>query len=93
MSAQLASAVENRMESPTEGTVVTLIVGVSCETTDAVEPISTIGAEVEEQLPYRSLAISIDESNLHSLCDLEIVETVEIEKEYTTRGDDNFFSR
>lgn len=93
MSAQLASAVEECLESPTAGSEITLIVGVASDTDDAVEPISAIGGDVEEELPYNSLAVTIDESDLQHLCELDFVESVEIEKEYTTRGDRDFFSR
>lgn len=93
VSAQLASTVEERLESPTVGETVTLIVGVTGETSIAVEQISTVGGEVEEELPYESLAVSIDESDLESLCNLDVVESVEIEKEYGTRGGTDFRSR
>lgn len=93
MSARIASAVQSLLDSPTSGNTVMLIIGVSSPTGDAAEQIEDLGGEVEEELPYRSIAVSVDESDLEALCSLEVVETVEVEKEYTTRGDTDFRSQ
>lgn len=92
MSAQLASAVRDRLDSPRTDETVTLIVGVSVDTSVAIEQIESVGGNVEEELPYHSLAVAVDEPNLDDLCCLDIVETVEIEKEYESRGGSDFRS-
>lgn len=89
MTAKLAAAVQDRLEAPTAGNNVTLIVGVSDE--DAIERISEIGGSIEEELPYDCLAVSIDEADLEELCNLDNVTSVEMEKEYHTLGDSDFF--
>lgn len=90
MSARLASNVRDYLESPTPGEMVTLIVGVEPEASDAIEQISSTGAEVEEELPYDCLAVTVDQSDLESVCNLNVVETVEVEKDFRTRGDTDF---
>lgn len=93
MSAQLASGIKERLQEPTEGKTVSLIVGVDEDKEIASKQISEVGGEVEEELPYKSLAVSIDESNLRALCQLDAIESVELEKEYGTRGGSDFFCR
>jgi len=91
--ARIASAVSNLLESPTAGSTVTLIVGVAGDASDAAEQIEAAGGEVEAVLPYSSLAVSVDETGLSAVCSIDQVESVEIEKEYSTRNDSDFCSR
>lgn len=93
MSARIASAVRDLLDSPTAGNTVTLIVGFEDDSDDAVEQIEAVGGDVEATLPYDSLAVSVDETDLSAVCSVEQVESVEIEKEYSTRSDADFCSR
>jgi len=93
MSAQIASTVRSRLGSPTPGETVSLIVGYSGDAEDAIEAMSDAGGEVEEKLPYNSVAVTIEEVDLEALCSLDVVTTVEIEKQYETRGDTDFRSQ
>ncbi|GAA0279646.1 hypothetical protein [Halobacterium noricense] len=93
MTPQLQPGVERRLESPTEGATVTLLIGVREDTEEATaEQISHIGGDVEEILPYNTLAVSIDETSLSELCAIETVETVEIEGTWEAADDPNFRS-
>ena len=90
MTPQLASAVEDRLEAPRSGETVTLIVGVTETSAEAVEAVEAAGATVEDELFYDSLAVSVAESDLRELCALEIVETVEIEGKWKQLAAGNF---
>lgn len=87
MAAQLQPGVKSRMKRPTEDEEVTLIVGVT-DTKAATEAIQEVGGTVEEELFYDSLAVSINEAQLEALCDLNSVETVEIEAEWEQMNSD-----
>jgi len=86
----VATSVRDYLESHDEGEQVTLIVGISGDADTASESIADIGAEVEEILPYDSLAVSADTDDIREICDLDAVDSVELEKEYGTRGDTDF---
>lgn len=90
MSARVATGVRDYVESHDEEEQVTLIVGISGDADTASELIADVGAEVEEALPYDSLAVSADIATLQKICDLDVVSSVELEKEYGTRGDTDF---
>lgn len=83
--------VKEKLDSPKEGERVTLIVGVEERSDAVVEQVEGIGAVVEERLPYDSLAVSIAETRLEKLCDLDVVTSVEIEGKWKQLG--NFRSR
>jgi hypothetical protein len=84
MAAQLQPGVRDRLEDPTPGERVTLIVGVrpAADTAAAVDAIEDAGGTVEEELFYDSLAVSIDEADLDALTDITKLQTVEIEAEW-----------
>lgn len=93
MNAQLTSAVEDHLESSNTGETITLIVGVEDSTSDdVVEQVTATGAEIEERLPYDSLAVSIEEDDLQALCSLDVITTVEIEGEWKQLGEQDFRS-
>lgn len=71
--------VRERIDSPTSGNEVDLIVGVDGTTDEAVDRVEAEGGTVEERLPYDSLAVSIAETDLDALCSLDVVTSVEIE--------------
>jgi hypothetical protein len=80
MSAQLESGVERRIESPDPEADVTLIVGVTdSEASEVLESIRQTGATIEDHLPLGYLTVSVAESDLEQLCELEVVNSVEIE--------------
>lgn len=87
--AELQPGVRERLNSPTSGEIVTLIVGVTDPTSDDVqEAIEAAGGEIEDQLYYECLAVSIDETDLDALCELDVVTTVEIEGKWESMQED-----
>lgn len=91
MTAQLASGIKDRLESPNTGESITLIIGVDDVTSDAViEQVESSGAEIHERLPYDSIAASIDEDDLDELCSLDVVTSVEIEGRWKQLSDQDF---
>ena len=92
----LQPGVRERLESPTPGRDVTLIVGVTDSSSkDVTEAVEDVGGEVEETLYYDSLAVTINESDLDALCSLDTVLSLEIEGEWEPMEDaeENFRSR
>ena len=71
------------MNDPSPDTEVTLIVDLRVDdAAEAVDRVNAIeSATVEETLPFGSMAISILESDLQQLCNLDVVASVEIEGE------------
>lgn len=93
MTSDIQSGVRKRLESPTEGKTVTLIVGVTDSESDAiVGTVEDTGAEVEKRIPHDYLAVAINEEDLEALCDLDVVTSVSIEGKSTTLDSENFHS-
>lgn len=90
MSPRLAAAVEDKLASPTAGKEVTLIIGVNSDARGVRERLAEVGGNIVEELPYDSIVVSVEEPDLDSICSVEGVETIEIEKEYRTRGGKDF---
>jgi uncharacterized protein YcfL len=90
MPPQLASAVEDRLETPRSGETVSLIVGVTKTSDEVIASVEATGATVEQRLFYDSLAVSVAEEALDELCGLEVVETVEIEGQWKQLDAENF---
>lgn len=88
MSPSLESGVRRRMENPTEGREVTLLVKVT-ESSDAVmgELVET-GAIVEEQLALDYVRVKISEERLSTLCSLNVVAKAEIESQGSVMNSD-----
>ena len=78
------------MNSPNSGREITLIVGVDSSSEEVLDQIQDIGAKIEEELFYNSLAVSIDETNLEALTSLDAVTTVELEGEWEQMVEGNF---
>lgn len=90
MTPDIQSGVRKRLESPTEGEWVTLIVGVTDSESDTVvNTVESTGGEVEKRIPHDYLAVATDEENLPALCDLDVVTSVLLEGESTTLDSGN----
>lgn len=88
MAPELESGVQERLESPTEGEEIYLIVEVD-ETSDSVlEQIESTGAIVEDTLPLDHLAVRTEEPYLQDLWALNSVLSMEVEGEGTVMGVD-----
>lgn len=76
----LSSGVEKILENPTSGEDISLIVSLEQGTTDeVVTDIEAAGGVVEMIISDEDLAVTIDERALSEICDLENVESVEVE--------------
>lgn len=91
MTTKIQPGVRRRLESPDSESDVTLLVGVSGPQEAAAEQVSSF-AEVEEELPYGTLAVTVSEKNLEKLCNLACVESVEIEGTWQQADDPNLQS-
>ena len=79
MASSIDSGVRKRMEEPSEGNEITLLVKLK-ETSDAVvNDVEATGVTVEEQIPLNYIAVTAKETELEDLCQLDAVESVEIE--------------
>lgn len=86
--------VRERIDSPTPGDEVDLIVGIDGATDVAVDRVEAEGGTVEDRLPYDSLAVSIAETDLDALCSLDVVTSVEIEGKWEPmEAEEGFRSR
>lgn len=80
------------MENPSPDTEVTLIVDlVIDDATEATERVNSIGptTTVEETLPFGSMVVSIPESKLKELYDVDVVASMEMEGEGTVLASGN----
>lgn len=76
---KLQPGVERILESPDSDMSVTLIVGVDESSKEEIKTqINRIG-DVEEELPVACLAVSVSQPNLQEICDIDGIESVEIE--------------
>lgn len=83
-----------RRESPEPGNEVTLLVKVSKPASEEVlESISDIGGDIEKELGYDYLRVSINEERLDGLFGLKWIESVEIEGLGGTLDSGNFNSQ
>ena len=89
MDTKIQPGVKDRLDSPTSGEKVTLIVGVLEVSDEVCDSVEATGAIVEERLFYDSLAVTIDEADLGKLCGLDVVTSVEIEGEWETLSQGN----
>ena len=75
-------SLRERVEDPESDKRVSLIVGVTDSNSEGVlEEIRRTGAEIEEQLFYDYLAVSILERDLSALEESDVVDHIEIEGE------------
>lgn len=88
----MTTSVREYLESRDEEERVTLIVGINTDADTASEQIAKVGGEVEDTLPYDSLAVSVSVDHLEDICDVDAVSSVELEKTYGTRGGSDFLS-
>lgn len=91
MAPSLDAGVESRLGSP-EGERVSLIVHLNPDTEAAVECLRSSPAKVRDELPLGYYAVSIEDSKLQTLCDLDVVSSIEIDSEATIFESD-FLSR
>ena len=78
--ADLSSGVEKILENPTSGEDISLIVSIDRGDTDeVVTAIEAAGGVVEMIISNEDLAVTIDERALSEVCELERVESVEVE--------------
>lgn len=88
MSPSLESGVRDRMENPSEGKEVALLVKMAEASESTVEEIEETGARVEERLELGYLAVSTVEEQLGALCELDTVARIEIEGEGSVMDSD-----
>lgn len=84
MSPQIETGVRDRMNNPSENTNVTLIVDLDVhDSTSVVDEVNSAGqnTNVVETLPFGSMVVSAPESELEQLCDLSVINSIEIEGE------------
>ena len=92
MSVSIERGIRERIENPTPTEEVTLIVDLdSINAEDAVQEIETVGesVEVEETLPFQSLAVSLQGKDLEALCELGFISRVELEGRGTVLNSGN----
>lgn len=74
-------AVLEKLNDPGDAQV-RLLVGVSEELGSAIDQIEAkTDADIERQLPYKLVELTVLESELQTLCELDSVETVEVESQ------------
>lgn len=88
MSPSLESGVQDRMENPSEGKEVALLIKMAEASESTVEEIEATGARVEERLELSYLAVSTVEERLGALCELDTVARIEIESEGSVMDSD-----
>lgn len=72
--------IESIIENPNEDETVTLIVTVTNTDTQTIhDAITDAGGDIEEVLPFNSLAVTIPEHKLEALQDIDAVTEMEIE--------------
>jgi hypothetical protein len=84
MSISIERGIRERIKNPTPTEEVTLIVDLdSIDAEEVVREVEAVGdsVEVEETLPFRSIAVSLQGKDLEALCELEFVSRVELEGE------------
>ena len=79
MAPSLESGVQRRIDEPTEGQDITLLVEVEDVSAPLIETIESTGATVEEELPLNYLAVRTTEDNLVPLSNFEFIKHIEIE--------------
>lgn len=79
MTPSLESGVRRRMENPTEGQEVTLLVKVTESSDTVMGKLEETGAIVEEQLALDYIRVKTNEEQLPTLCGLDVVAKAEIE--------------
>lgn len=76
----LSSEVEQRMNESASGDAISLIVTLETRVTEHITgAVESAGGVVEMQATDRHLAVTIDESNLAALADVDAIESIEIE--------------
>lgn len=81
MTLDLETGVERRLESPSEGEEVRLIVGVKSGSDGVAEQLVEAGATVHDELPLDYFAVSTTEERIANLCELDTVTSIEIDGE------------
>lgn len=79
MSAQIETGVKRRLESPSKGVDMRLIVCADGSTDTASEKMQNVGATINADLGYGMFSITIEETDLDALCSIDEVSKVEIE--------------
>lgn len=91
MAANIQPGVREKANSPVEGKKATLLIGVQEDMEQAViERIEEVGGDVEDNLHYNTLAVSIYEDDLEDLCSTEGITSIELEGAWEPMDEGNF---
>lgn len=84
MSISIERGIRERIKNPTPTEEVTLIVDLdNIDAEEVVQEVEAVGdsVEVEEMLPFQSIAVSLQGKDLEALCELGFISRVELEGE------------
>lgn len=80
----ISSGVQDIIDSPDETETVTLIVTTEDTTGDRLQTeIKNTGGDIEEELPFNCLAVTIPEHKLKALTDIDEITEIEIESVFS----------
>lgn len=86
MTPSLDPGVKRRMESPDDEATVRLIVEVTTQSSEVREQLEKISAEVHSELPLNCYSVTVRESEITDLADLQSVTRIEFDSEATKFG-------
>lgn len=88
----ISSGIQDIINNPDETETVTLIVTTKDTTDNALQTeIRDVGGDIEEELPFNCLAVTIPEPNIKALSDINGITEMEIESVFSgaeTHADD-----
>jgi len=83
----VSPAVRSIREHPVEDESVTLLVRAADNVAEVRDRIETAGGTIEESLEFETLAVSIPQTGVGAICELEGIESIETDRTLTIDAD------
>ncbi|WEL22855.1 hypothetical protein [Halorhabdus sp. BNX81] len=83
----VSPAVRSIREHPAEDESVTLLVRAADDVTAIRDRIETVGGTIEESLEFETLAVSVPQTAVGAICEIDGIESIETDRTLTIDAD------